>query len=62
MKKILDYIDEDTMKLIAAIAAIAYTAINLMLAVDTGAFYSHYFAGVMSAIALVIIFEDEEDD
>ncbi len=60
MKKFIENLSDATLKTIVGVTGIALTMLNFAFAHDIGEFYSHYFAGVMSAVALFIIFDDDD--
>lgn len=60
MKKFIENLSDAAIKTICASTAAGVTIFTYSLAHDIGEFYAYYFAGVMSAVALFIIFDGDD--
>lgn len=60
MKKFIENLSDAAIKVICASTAVGVTIFTYAFARDVGEFYAHYFAGVMSAVALFMIFDEDE--
>lgn len=57
----MNLLDSDAeIKVLTATAAAFVTTFCVSTAPDILTFYAHYFAGVMSAVALFVVFDDDE--